>query len=128
MREDHFCPLCSRLLPRDDFVRVSVLDKMVLVGDVATEGFTLSEIKILDLLTSRMPEAVRKQSIMDYLYEDSLDPPFDNLVSIFVCRLLHKLEGTRLSLVTVWGIGYRLQLLPEGEVAQAGGTFGRKAA
>ncbi len=128
MIEDHFCPLCSQLLPRDDFVRVSVLDKMVLVGDVATKGFTLSEIKILDLLVSRMPEAVRKQSIMDHLYEDSLDPPFDKVVDVFASRLRRKLADTRLSLVTVWGIGYRLQLLPEGEVAQAGGTFGRKAA
>lgn len=75
-------------------------------------GIRLSkqEARLLHHLDLRDGKAATKEALMSALYhEEPGDWPDIKIIDVFVCKLRRKLEETPFSIVTVCGVGYRLE-------------------
>lgn len=61
------------------------------------------EHRLLMLLMLARRRWVNLDQCMDWLYADSADPPFDQIISVFICLLRKRLAGTRLRVETLRG-------------------------
>ncbi|GAA4108667.1 helix-turn-helix domain-containing protein [Aminobacter aganoensis] len=64
------------------------------------------EKRIYAFLTTR--ELASKSAIMQALYSNRSDEPYDRVVDVFICRIRRKLKPFDLHIETVWGEGYTL--------------------
>jgi len=71
-------------------------------------GLTPTERAILELLLRRRPAAVTRAAIARHGWEDESDPLGSNTIEVHVARLRSKLAGAGVRVVTVRGVGYRL--------------------
>ena len=72
-------------------------------------GLTPTERTILELLMRRRPAAVTRAAIAQHGWADESDPLGSNTIEVHVARLRAKLAGAGVRVVTVRGIGYRLE-------------------
>ena len=71
-------------------------------------SLTPTERAILELLLRRRPTAVTRAAIAQHGWEDESDPLGSNVIEVHVARLRGKLAGAGVRVVTVRGVGYRL--------------------
>jgi len=72
-------------------------------------GLTPTERTILELLLRRRPAAVTRAAIAQHGWADESDPLGSNTIEVHVARLRAKLAGAGVRVVTVRGVGYRLE-------------------
>jgi DNA-binding response OmpR family regulator len=72
-------------------------------------GLTPTERTILELLLRRRPAAVTRAAIAQHGWSDESDPLGSNTIEVHVARLRAKLAGAGVRVVTVRGVGYRLE-------------------
>ncbi|MCL4183050.1 MAG: response regulator transcription factor [Burkholderiaceae bacterium] len=73
------------------------------------------EVGLLEVLLQRIGRLVSKEQIVDHLCEWG-DEISLNAIEVYVHRLRRKLEGGRIRIVTVRGLGYCLERPPETDV------------
>ncbi len=104
------CPCCGTITSD-----LKALNLLAGRSSVVVSGreiiFSKTLFNLFSHLYRRMPNQVTHDSIMTALYSDSLEPPFDAAVKMHIMKLRRLLEPTELQIVTVWGIGYRLELM-----------------
>jgi DNA-binding response OmpR family regulator len=72
-------------------------------------GLTPTERTILELLLRRRPASVTRAAIAQHGWADESDPLGSNTIEVHVARLRAKLAGAGVRVVTVRGVGYRLE-------------------
>jgi len=72
-------------------------------------GLTPTERAILELLLRRRPAAVTRAAIAQHGWADESDPLGSNTIEVHVARLRAKLAGAGVRVLTVRGVGYRLE-------------------
>ncbi len=71
---------------------------------------TKMEARLLHHLDLRDGKPCTKEALMAALYHSEPgDWPEVKLIDVFVCKLRAKLKETPFSIVTIWGVGYRLE-------------------
>ncbi len=64
---------------------------------------------LLEILRRRRGNLVSRDSLMTLLYGAAVaNPPFDRVLSVYVCKLRRALIPTPFTIVTEYGRGYRL--------------------
>src|SRR6266699_213813 len=46
------------------------------------------------------------ERFMDLLYETRIDPPYEKIIQVYICRLRKKLKDTPYKITTRWGAGF----------------------
>ena len=82
------------------------LDKMIVYKDNKIVELTSLEIKILHLLFINIGKAVRRSTILDYIWEWTGNDVDDHTVTVYMKRIREKLSSD--IIVTIKGIGYRI--------------------
>lgn len=74
----------------------------------APASLTEKEHEAFDLLWLRRPGVTSRETLMDWMYGHSDDPPFDGVIDQFLVRLRRKLKGTPFSIKVEHGRGWYL--------------------
>ncbi len=76
-------------------------------------NLTGKEFAVLELLTLRRRQVVRKDAMLSQLYSIDETEPDQKIIDVFICKLRKKLAaaGAAGLISTVWGAGYRLEEL-----------------
>ena len=76
-------------------------------------NLTGKEFAVLELLTLRRRQVVRKDAMLSQLYSIDEAEPDQKIIDVFICKLRKKLAaaGAAGLISTVWGAGYRLEEL-----------------
>ena len=82
------------------------LDKMIVYKDNKMVELSSLEIKILHLLFVNIGKAVRRSTILDYIWEWTGNDVDDHTVTVYMKRIREKLSSD--IIVTIKGIGYRI--------------------
>jgi DNA-binding response OmpR family regulator len=81
--------------------------------EVAVNGrslaLTATEYNILELLMRRSPAVVDRKAIAEHAWQDETDPLGSNAIDVQLSRLRAKLPDAGIRIVTVRGVGYRLE-------------------
>ncbi len=72
-------------------------------------NLTGTEYLILELLMRRMPQAVTRETIAQHAWKDETEPLGSNAIDVQISRLRAKFPTARMRIVTVRGVGYRLE-------------------
>jgi DNA-binding response OmpR family regulator len=72
-------------------------------------ALTGTEYNILEVLMRRAPAVVTRKAIAEHGWQDETVPLGSNAIDVQLSRLRGKLAGTGVELVTVRGLGYRLE-------------------
>lgn len=103
------CPCCGQIISHLNVIELLPQRSSVVVKgreiDLPTTLF-----KLFTLLYQRMPNHVSHEGIMTVLYSDQTDPPYDTAVKMHIMKLRRLLKSTEVRIVTIWGIGYRVEL------------------
>jgi two-component system, cell cycle response regulator CtrA len=80
-------------------------------------NLTGKEFAVLELLTLRRRSVVRKDAMLSQLYSIDEAEPDQKIIDVFICKLRKKLAavGAPHLISTVWGVGYRLEELGQGD-------------
>ncbi|OGN81104.1 MAG: hypothetical protein A2X23_05210 [Chloroflexi bacterium GWC2_73_18] len=70
---------------------------------------TVTEYGILELLMRRAPAVVGRRAIAEHAWRDETDPLGSNAIDVQLSRLRAKLPAAGVRIVTVRGVGYRLE-------------------
>ena len=95
--------------------------KTVKIGEVHVH-LTRKEYQILELLSLRRGTALTKEMFLNNLY-GGMDEPVIKIIDVFMCKLRKKLANASNGkdyIETVWGRGYVLRELSEGEALTSG--------
>lgn len=112
------CPLCGQESKIDGVVMVP--DRRMLFIDGVGVKFTGKEALILGTLLDASPRTLSRDRLMDAAYSSGPDDePFSGIIPVFVSNIRNKLAGTRVHIVSEWGVGWYLQIdpLPKSEAA-----------
>ena len=82
------------------------LDKMIVYKDNKVIDLSSLELKILHLLFVNIGKAVRRSTILDYIWEWTGNDVDDHTVTVYMKRIREKLDSN--IIVTIKGIGYRI--------------------
>ena len=82
------------------------LDKMIVYKDNKVIDLSSLELKILHLLFVNIGKAVRRSTILDYIWEWTGNDVDDHTVTVYMKRIREKLDSD--IIVTIKGIGYRI--------------------
>lgn len=82
------------------------LDKMIVYKDNNTIDLSSLELKILHLLFVNIGKAVKRSTILDYIWEWTGNDVDDHTVTVYMKRIREKLNSD--IIVTIKGIGYRI--------------------
>ena len=100
----------------------SILDaKTVKIGEVHVH-LTRKEYQILELLSLRRGTTLTKEMFLNNLY-GGMDEPVIKIIDVFMCKLRKKLANAsdgKEYIETVWGRGYVLRELREGQALISG--------
>lgn len=69
---------------------------------------TGKEKQLLRVFMASPGRVLSKATILERMYLMKQDQPSDKIVDVFVCKLRRCLRGSRYSIVTAWGQGYKL--------------------
>jgi len=72
-------------------------------------ALTTTEYRILEILLRRSPAVVDRKAIAEHAWEDETDPLGSNAIDVQMSRLRAKVVGAGVRIVTVRGMGYRLE-------------------
>lgn len=116
--ESALCPCCGN--PIFDLSETKFCDRTLISGTHVVR-FTKNQTVVLDLLWSKRPNVVTKQSIWNSLY--ALDPnggPDPKVIDVMIYHIRKKLAPAGLEIVTVWGRGFvlRTRIAPEHVLSQ----------
>lgn len=103
------CPCCGQALPQTETLIVDA-DALTVARRGAAVRITPTEMRFLAALNKKFPMTVRLQALMDELYWDKLEPPYDRVISVFASKLRPKLKPLGVGIAVSWGVGYRLEL------------------
>jgi two-component system, cell cycle response regulator CtrA len=95
--------------------------KTVKIGEVHVH-LTRKEYQILELLSLRRGTTLTKEMFLNNLY-GGMDEPVIKIIDVFMCKLRKKLANAsdgREYIETVWGRGYVLRELSEGQALISG--------
>jgi DNA-binding response OmpR family regulator len=79
------------------------------VTDGRQLNLTATEYSILELLMRRSPAVVSRTAIAQHAWRDETDPLGSNTIDVQLSRIRAKLTGSGVRIVTVRGMGYRLE-------------------
>lgn len=65
---------------------------------------------LLSLFRSRIGRTLSQNAIMDHLYSWSTNPPNDTIINVYICQLRPLLRGVPVEIITVHGVGYRMEM------------------
>ena len=82
------------------------MDKMIVYKDEQIIELTSLELKILHLLFSNLDKVVKRDDIIDKIWEWTGNDVNDNTVTVYLKRIREKLDTDIIT--TVKGIGYRI--------------------
>ena len=82
------------------------LDKMVVYKDSKEVSLTSLELKILHLLFTNLNKVVKRDEILDKIWEWTGNDVNDNTVTVYLKRIREKLDSDIIK--TIKGIGYRV--------------------
>lgn len=82
------------------------LDKMVVYKDSKEVSLTSLELKILQLLFTNLNKVVKRDEILDKIWEWTGNDVNDNTVTVYLKRIREKLDSDIIK--TIKGIGYRV--------------------
>ena len=82
------------------------MDKMIVYKDDKIIELTSLELKILYLLFSNLDKVVKRDDIIDKIWEWTGNDVNDNTVTVYLKRIREKLDTDIIT--TVKGIGYRI--------------------
>ena len=85
-----------------DFTRYKAVYAIVVV-DVKPK-----EIDVLKFLLKHSNQVMSREQILDYVWNNSDDVPYDRVIDVYIKNLRKKLELD--CIVTVKNVGYKLQL------------------
>lgn len=105
------CPVCGQEMPPMEGLRLAP-EEGVMVIDGVPVRMQPAHIQFLTLLAKRSGATVRFESIHNDLY--GLDPdggPDPKILRVYASQIRKRLEGTRVRIKTVWGVGYKLELV-----------------
>ena len=69
---------------------------------------TAKELSILKLLVKHEGQALSRSQILDHVWSNHEDPPFDRVVDVYIKQLRKKLKLD--CIVTIKNVGYKLEL------------------
>ena len=69
---------------------------------------TAKELSILKLLVKHEGQALSRSQILDHVWSNREDPPFDRVVDVYIKQLRKKLKLD--CIVTIKNVGYKLEL------------------
>ena len=69
---------------------------------------TAKELSILKLLVKHEGQALSRSQILDHVWSNHEDPPFDRVVDVYIKQLRKKLK--LYCIVTIKNVGYKLDL------------------
>jgi DNA-binding response OmpR family regulator len=70
---------------------------------------TSTEYRILELLMRRAPAVVDRKAVAEHAWADETIPLGSNAIDVQLSRLRAKLPGADVRIVTVRGVGFRLE-------------------
>ena len=82
------------------------MDKMIVYKDDKTIELTSLELKILHLLFTNQNKVVKRDDIIDKIWEWTGNDVNDNTITVYLKRIREKLDTDIIT--TVKGIGYRI--------------------
>lgn len=82
------------------------LDKLVVYKNDQTINLTALEIKLLTLLFTNIGKVIKREYIIEKIWDWSRNDVNDNTVSVYIKRIREKLDSD--IIVTIKGIGYRV--------------------
>ena len=104
------CPSCGQLLPFDGARAWADPDNNIVVVDGARVRLTPKQCELVAALLDAAPRAVTKEHLMDLLYSQKSNEPFDQVIKVMVCRARQKLAETALQIETIRARGFRVVL------------------
>jgi DNA-binding response OmpR family regulator len=89
-------------------VRLEPVTRSVTVGERPL-ALTSTEYRILELLMRRAPAVVDRKAVAEHAWADETRPLGSNAIDVQLSRLRAKLTGAEVRIVTVRGVGFRLE-------------------
>lgn len=85
------------------------IDKMIVYKDNKEIELTSLELKILNLLFLNINKVVRRNEVIDLIWESTGNDVDDHTVTVYLKRIREKLDSDIIS--TIKGIGYRIDVI-----------------
>jgi two-component system, cell cycle response regulator CtrA len=82
----------------------------------AAWGLTRMEGRVLEILMRR--EEVSRDAIMDALYGNNPDPPFEKVIDVYVTKIRRKVAPFGVKVLSKWGFGYFISPEHRGRLRQ----------
>lgn len=81
----------------------------ILIAGGRFAAFTKLEATVFEAFLEKPGRVLSKTQLLDWVYSLTADDDPDiKIVDVMVCKIRKKLEGMPVSIVTIWGQGYRL--------------------
>jgi DNA-binding response OmpR family regulator len=89
--------------------------QQLLVGTRGSVRLSRHQSMFFGVLSDNIGKLVTRSRVMDILYSDSLDPPFERVLDVYVCHIRDKLTqvGAYAEIETVYGTGWVFKLCPQ---------------
>lgn len=122
-----------RRMPKDDLIAYAerlelALDTLTVPTDTGVtdrclrdgEHLTQSQRRILSLLLTRPGATYSRDAILAAMcFDEPSDWPSVGIVDVQVCKLRPKLDSSKLTVRTVWGVGYAAEMRVPAEKVEA---------
>lgn len=89
----------------------TVVPERIILPNGVVRPCSLNTAKLLCLLLSKTDEALPRQSIVDYIWPEGAVS--GSSLAVHVSKLRNVLKGTQFRIITLRGIGYSLERLPD---------------
>ena len=92
----------------------NTVDRAVSIGERMLD-LSMHETAVLEALLNRLGKVVSKEQLLEQIYSYDRDVGY-NAIEVYIHRLRKKIEGSGLSVKTVYGRGYALESRPAAEL------------
>ncbi len=104
------CPSCGQFLPFEGARAWTDLNSNAVVIDGTRVLLTPMEYELVEALLGAAPRVITRGHIMDLLYGQATDEPFDKILDVMICRIRKKLAGTALRIEAIRKRGFQVTL------------------
>ena len=108
-RVSQFCPRCGQANPNTGRAWVDLETNDVVV-DSQRIRLTASQAELIYALLEKMPRVASRGHLLRRIYNNFDSEAEAKIIDVWICKVRPKIEGTALSIETVWGRGYRASL------------------
>lgn len=103
---DCHCPTCGQALPGD--LLTIDWEAGIIVANGRFAYLTRQEFAVFTDLHAAKGGVRTKEQLLAAVTSFIDDAPEIKIVDVFICKIRKKLDGLGLSILTIWGAGYRL--------------------